>query len=409
LSKRDHKGFTLVELLVSLAVGVIVVSAAVLLFSQSLSSAHIITAGVDVEQTVRVALDQMAKDITAAGTNIPKGGITIPPGSLSGISPQFGCAATKPPCFVANNHFLNGVLYSVMPGSASGPVVLNARSDAIAVLYEDPLLGNPNPDITPPPLAWNSFPITPAFGQCPAFGNVSADGRSVTMPAYTVLAPGPDGLRCTADDLTAPLTPSFTDPSVNLQVGDLMMLSFSNVGTTVGVVTALDPASATMTFGPLDPLNMNLASAGVSPIANFASLPGSGSYPPVTVSRVLLVSYFLEGLDSSGLPVLDAAAPVDARLMRQVNALPPVPVADHVVGLKVSYDIAYNDAEGVIVGTPDASPAPPNIPGALPSEIRKVHITVTARSTHTDSRGNYTYSALTTTVSPRNMAFLGTQ
>jgi prepilin-type N-terminal cleavage/methylation domain-containing protein len=408
VTPKKQKGFTLVELLVALVVTLVVVGAAVVLFAQSLTSAHFITAGVDVEQNARVALNALAKELTAAGTNIPKGGITIPPGSLAGVSPQFGCASTTPACLVTNNHYLNGVLYSVMPGQSSGPLVLNAPSDAVALLYSDPLLSTPNPDITPPPLTWNSYAITPSAAPCPAFGSISPDGRTVTMPAYTIISNGPDQIRCTADDVIQPLTPSFSDPSINLQVGDMMMLSTAN-GTAVGVITALNTGTGSMTFAEGDPLNMNLPYNGYSPIANLASPPGSGNYPPVTVSRVLLVSYFLQGLDQNGQPVAPDATPVDSRLMRQMNAQVPAPVADHIVGLKISYDIDYQNAEGVVAETPDASPDPPDLQGALPSQIRKVHVTVTVRSTHVDQHGSYSYSALTTTVSPRNLAFLGTQ
>jgi len=408
VSPKKQKGFTLAELLVALLISLIVVGAAVVLFAQSLTSAHIITAGVDVEQNARVALNTMARELTAAGTNIPKGGITIPPGSLNAVSPQFGCASTTPSCLITNNHYINGVLYSVMPGHSSGPLVLDSSSDAVALLYADPLLSTPNPDITPPPLTWNSFAITAPVAPCPAFGSISTDGRTVTMPTYTIISNGPDLIRCTADDVTQPLTPSFSDPSINLQVGDMMMLSTSN-GASVGVITALDTGTGTMTFAPGDPLNMNLPYNGYSPIANLATPPGSGIYPPVTVSRVLLVSYFLQGLDQNGQPVPPGVTPADSRLMRQVNAQLPTPVADHVVSLKISYDIDYQNTEGVVAETPDASPDPPDAQGALPSQIRKVHLAVTVRSTHADQRDNYTYSALATTVSPRNLAFLGTQ
>jgi prepilin-type N-terminal cleavage/methylation domain-containing protein len=408
VSSKKQKGFTLVELLVALAVTLIVVGAAVVLFAQSLTSAHLITAGVDVEQNARVALNAMARELTAAGTNIPKGGITIPPGSINGTSPQFGCASTTPSCLITNNHYLNGVLYSVMPGNSSGPLVLDSSSDAIALLYSDPLLSTPNPDITPPPLTWNSYAITSAAAPCPAFGGISADGRTVTMPTYAIISNGPDQLRCTSDDVTQPLTPSFSDPSINLQVGDTMMLSTSN-GAAVGVITALTASTGTMTFAAGDPLNMNLSYNGFSPIAYLATPPGSGIYPPVTVSRVLLVAYFLQGLDQNGQPVPPGVTPADSRLMRQVNAQLPAPVADHVVSLKISYDIDYQNARGVVAETPDASPNPPDPQAALPSQIRKVHVNVVVRSTHVDQRGNYSYSALATTVSPRNLAFLGTQ
>jgi hypothetical protein len=87
-----------------------------------------------------------------------------------------------------------------------------------------------------------------------------------------------------------------------------------------------------------------------------------------------------------------------ARLMRQVNAQPPIPVAESVEDFQILYDI-FDDNLGVATAAlADA--------GGLPNQIRKATITVSVRS---PLRGlfNRVFEriSLTTSVTPRNMSF----
>ena len=198
-------------------------------------------------------------------------------------------------------------------------------------------------------------------------------------------------------------TPAVTDPAYGPKVGDLMLLRNVN-GTAVGVVTA-PPGGSTIQFSAGDPLQMN---GGIAGLANPGSNPAT--YPATTVNRLLMISYYIQPLNAQGNPLpFNAAGATDFRLMRQVNALPPVPVAEHVVSLKFSYDLSDPNTAIETSNVFDAkipNPGggnPPTIPAY--NEIRNVYVSVVSRSARANPDGSFYYSTLFTNVSPRNLSF----
>jgi len=67
------RGFTLIELLVSLAVGMIVIGAAVQLFSQGMAATFVVSQRAEMQQDVRAASGLLVKDIGLAGAGMPAG------------------------------------------------------------------------------------------------------------------------------------------------------------------------------------------------------------------------------------------------------------------------------------------------------------------------------------------------
>jgi hypothetical protein len=87
------------------------------------------------------------------------------------------------------------------------------------------------------------------------------------------------------------------------------------------------------------------------------------------------------------------------RLMRQVNGLTPVPVADNIINLQFSFDV-YNTTTSAL----DSNQANPIGAGESPNLIQKVNIVVMGQSiTSTGDRAQSMY--LATSVSARDMAF----
>jgi hypothetical protein len=87
------------------------------------------------------------------------------------------------------------------------------------------------------------------------------------------------------------------------------------------------------------------------------------------------------------------------RLMRQVNGLTAVPVADNIINLQFTYDVINS-----ITGTVVANVANPIGAGDSPSLIQKVNIWLMGQSLTND--GNRAQSMyLATAVSTRNMSF----
>jgi hypothetical protein len=188
--------------------------------------------------------------------------------------------------------------------------------------------------------------------------------------------------------------PAIISPT-GITVGDLILLT--NVrGSAVGEVTDVSPAAGggtNITFANSDVLNMNQSGAASANIANLAvGFPGA----PVTVAnRIYAVSYYLE--------VPAAATLQTPRLMRQVNGFTPQPVADNIIGLKITYDACDDTNSGGPTPTCAALPDPIGS-GYSPSNIHKVNIQVMGQgvlSTNNKSRS----MALVTSVSTRSLSF----
>jgi hypothetical protein len=87
--------------------------------------------------------------------------------------------------------------------------------------------------------------------------------------------------------------------------------------------------------------------------------------------------------------------------MRQVNALPSVPVAENVEDLQITYD-TFDDA--TLTATANLSSLP-NTYGVL-NQIRKINVTVSVQAASQDTfKAKHERFSLKTSVSARNLAF----
>ncbi len=75
------KGFTLTELLIAMAVGLVVMTGAAQLFNTGMSATQAITQRAEMQENTRAALNLIAKDASMAGSGIPSGGLTLPYGA----------------------------------------------------------------------------------------------------------------------------------------------------------------------------------------------------------------------------------------------------------------------------------------------------------------------------------------
>jgi type IV pilus assembly protein PilW len=346
-SNNPTKGFTLLELMVSMAVGLIVMAAMASLFKTGMNSTMLVTQRAENQQNMRAAVDLMVKDISLAGAGLPSGGIQLPNGGGAGLS-KFGCDQGGI-CHVTANTYPNGnYMYGIIPGYTTGveggsvvPAASTQVNDSITSIYCD-----------------YNFPLFEYDG------TLAANGGSITFvvdPLYTANPP----------------------PAVNaaggIQLGDLIMVS-NSVGTEVGEVTNVGPAS--ITFGNLDPLNMNQNAFTMS--NTLRSISGGAN---TVAYRLYAVTYYLT------VP----AAGQTPRLMRQVNGLAPVPVADDIINLQFAYDV-YNGA-----ALAANEPNPLGV-GDSPNNIQKINLVVMGQSII--NNGNKSQNMfLATDVSARNMAF----
>jgi hypothetical protein len=191
-----------------------------------------------------------------------------------------------------------------------------------------------------------------------------------------------------------------------LNVGDLMLFLVSTPGNgktaqgtsaaqtaaVVAEITGFPAGSTAIEFDASDALNFN--APGSNSLANtIATLgPDLGGGNAVTVCRLYAVTYFLQVPPAGG----TVQTP---RLMRQVNGLNAIPVADNIINLQFTYDVIDS-----VTGTINANQSNPVGAGLSPGLIQKVNMWVLGQSL--TSGGNRSQSMyLASSVSARNMSF----
>jgi Tfp pilus assembly protein PilW len=319
-----------VELLVTLALGSLIMAGVMELFRQGVNASSLTSERGEMQQNARVALNLMSQDLSVAGTGLPQGGIQLPSGTGSS-RPTRGCFTSS--CGIWQ-YLADDRLYSVTPGDGLGPTINGVATDVVTLVYRDTSL---------------------SLSQAP-LNSITASGDEITTEAGT---------------------------SAGVIRGDILMLCNAN-GCAAAAVTST-PTNDTIALADSDSLNFNQSLAAFGNIASIANAgPPAGVYPPTTAYRILVTTYFIEA--------------GTLRLMRQVNAHPPVPVAEIVENLQISYD-TFDDA--TLAATADLPDA-----GNVPNQIRKVNMVVGVRSPSALSHDKkFDRLSLRTSVSVRNLTF----
>jgi len=348
--QNSERGFTLLELMVSMAVGLIVMAAMASLFKTGMDSTMLVTQRAETQQNMRAGIDLMVKDISMAGAGLPSGGIQLPTGVGNNGASKFGCDQGGI-CHVPTSTYPTGnYLYGIIPGYKNG-----VEGNAVIPAAPAPLYSS---SVTSIYVDYN-FPLWEYNVAFPG-----GTGGSITLTANPIYVPAPPAINA----------------SGGVQVGDLIMLS-NSAGNAVGEVTGI--TATTITFANLDALNINQSGAATN---NIKAIAGGAS---TTIYRLFAVTYYLT------VP----AAGQTPRLMRQVNGLSPVPVADDIINLQFAFD-TYNSATSAL----DPNQADPLGNAESPNNIQKVNISVMGQSIITN--GNKAQNLyLATSVSARNMAF----
>ena len=86
-TEPNARGFTLVEMLVAVALGLMVLAATTQLFKGGMDATIMVTQSSEMQQNVRSTLNLVAKDVSMAGSGLPPGGLSLPYGA--GATPSF--------------------------------------------------------------------------------------------------------------------------------------------------------------------------------------------------------------------------------------------------------------------------------------------------------------------------------
>jgi len=373
--KREN-GFSLLELMVSMAITVTVVGAATAALLQAQHATTAVAMRANTQENLRAGMHFMVRDIAQAGEGIPQGGISIPYNATSLVN-RPGIAGTFPTSYTAlpaiTPGWQLGQFATAVDPSTNAALVSPTRTDVINILYnDDTLVDAANNHLY-------SFPIVQAAPAVPVCaGVISPTGAFVTMTPACFAMPG----------VVQPIT-----------AGNLIMFHNQN-GTAVEYVTSV--AGNTINFAAGDPAGLNQTGKANGTVAN---LGPAGVFPPTTITRVWMVSYYV-----------DFTNPQVPQLVRQVNypnypaaapANPPQVIADMIEALSFSYDLTgSSDPVGTYpLGPGNAStPILPDTPG----QIRAVNAFLAGRSENVytaQSNPQFMRNNLSTQVCVRSLAF----
>ena len=370
-TSKSQRGFSLLELLVASSIGLTVILMATSLFKTGMDTTMRVTQRAETQQNLRAGVELMTKDISMAGAGLPSGGLQL---TTSGGLSKYACNQAGT-CYITGDTFPNNgagtpnYMYPIIPGFGVG--VQNG-----AVIAAAP--GQVNSSITSIYCDYN-FPLSNFSFTFPSSTQANVAVINAGNTPNNILAPG------------------------GLQVGDLLMFTVSTPGNgktaagtslvqnaaVVAEITGI-PNNTQIAFAAGDALNMNQTAGGnnIAAVAAAAAVVGAQT----SVCRLQAVSYFLQVPAAGG----TVQTP---RLMRQVNGLTAVPVADNIINLQFTYDIIDSN-----LGTVVANQQNPIGAGQSPNLIQKVNIWVMGASPITS--GNKSQNMyLATSVSTRNMTF----
>jgi hypothetical protein len=165
----------------------------------------------------------------------------------------------------------------------------------------------------------------------------------------------------------------------------------------------------TINFGAGDPAGLNATGLPNGTVANLQN--GGGGFPPTSITRVWLITYYIDSTTNPAAP----------QLVRQVNypnfpvgagaVNPPQAIADNVENLSFSYDITGSNHPGIGVYPLGPGNVPTPVLPDTSAQIRAANVFLAGRSEApylASSSPQYLRNNLSTQVSIRSLSFTNT-
>ncbi|MFZ0807030.1 MAG: prepilin-type N-terminal cleavage/methylation domain-containing protein [Candidatus Sulfotelmatobacter sp.] len=371
--RRRAKGFTLLEMMISMGIGLIILGSGLQIYTQCVRATFTTSQRSEMQQDFRAAGNLLQRDISMAGSGaLGQQGLAS---NSVGLASGVGSTVPVYPCNAITCNYINAApvayptsagvpyLYSIIPGYNFGITVNAAEgpTDIITVAYADATL----------PL--NCYTVDVVNATTIIFE------LPTPLPGTCVL---PYGVPVVPANI-----PALNAAGIGLQTGDYILFGQS----TAGVVTAVTPAAVTsgaysvayqVTFNNGDPGHIDQPAIANGTMKSFPV----GISTTLSAVRLLVITYYLD------ISPIDGVTP---RLMRIQNGRSPAPVAEGVSCLKFSYDV---DNSGTIVANQATLPA-----GVTPAMITKVNILHMSIRSQLKGTTGYQSLDLQTSVSARNL------
>jgi prepilin-type N-terminal cleavage/methylation domain-containing protein len=197
---KREQGFSLVELMVSMAIVVVVVGIATVSLMQAEQATQGVAYEANTQENLRAGMHFIVRDLMQAGEGIPQGGISVPNnGTTSNIfrpgafAPQLITFPNPAPILPS---FAGGFLAmtAIAPGSVTGqdaktvdPVTLavldgNLKTDIINILYADNSLVDPAGNFL------FSYPLIQGSPAVPACNNANSGSIALQAAVFSPTA-----------------------------------------------------------------------------------------------------------------------------------------------------------------------------------------------------------------------------
>ena len=386
-----ERGFTLVELLVTMAITTVILGATMAAMNDAIKVTESAIQLTDMNTGLRTSMDLVVRDLLQVGQGLPSGNFVLLPsgaGSASirmpappGLTYYIGAVgpATEVTATLTDTAPGAGAgppsLSAVLPGPGMGPVVNGQPTDMIVTIAGDS--------------AFDSIRLTA----------LAANGTSMTVWNGPTTSGGANITNGGADDIHA---------------GDLIVLTRGSVSALVQVTSV---AGQVVNFAAGDTLNLNQQGAADGTVTELRVTPTADVYvapnplpnpapPPVIATlatRIRMISYYIDATTDPRRP----------RLVRRINNQAGTAVAFDIENFQVSYDLADSVTNPANVRMVAEDLANPNVSGRCfpsacsPNQIRKVNVMLSARSkTIMKGTSQYLRNRLLTQVSLRSLAFV---
>lgn len=379
-STKRAAGFSLVEMTIAMALGTLVLGAAVQIYIQGLGATWIVSQRAEMQQDFRAASDILTKDLSLAGAGLgPNAAIQLP---TSSTIPVYGCDQTST-CYINGTSVKypeqgsTPFLYGLLPGYDVGPTLLTAQgaTDATTVVYTD-----------------STF-----YLDCYTATIASATTVTFALPSTT-------SSTCTAPTGTTPQ--NVNDAAVGLTAGDLVLFSIS----TTQIVAEVTGSPTSSTSGGVTTYTVPFAASDVLKMNQAASVSNSLAYQYTSgtvktgyANRILVITYYI---DNSVSP---------SRLMRQISGHSPIPVAENVVYLKFTYNLFNTTTNTTAIGCSNPGASSDGCNGAssglLPNQVTQINVANMAIDSSLQGSQNglgngYQRMDLQTSVCARNLTYV---
>jgi prepilin-type N-terminal cleavage/methylation domain-containing protein len=364
LRRSSERGFTLVELLVTMTITTVILGATMTAMTNAIKATDAALMLTGMNNTLRTSMDLVVRDLLQVGQGLPSGRVILLPSGNNAqpinLPGPRGSALT-----------LTGEteISAVQPGPGLGPVVNGQATDIITTLAADS-----------------------SFDQVRLTSLTAAAGGSNMRvnPAENITDGGPNDI----------------DP------GDLIMLTKGSLSALVQVSRVVGQQ---VFFDPGDSLNLNqtaAASGTVLQLRAAAPVDTAPVAPAVFVTtqatRIRMITYYLD----------NTTDPVHPRLVRRMNNGDPLvfnnnlgtTVAFDIENLQITYDLAdgvTNPANVRMVAADLAGGGACGVNPCSPNQIRKVNLLMGGRSKAVlKSSRQFMRNRLFSQVSLRSLAFV---